>query len=247
MARLLLSMIIVLSCPVSAEVLAGETGKDVEKDGAESQEKGKSVESPKGSPSKGEEKLPEVQLEDMVLTATRSMQSREDVPGSVVVVPFRELMAKHFHGTDEALKDSLGIYNRRTKGMMDIMPSLSLRGIDLKRCLVLVDGHRRKDWLTIRGSGVWWGREHHHKDPEKAPDFHFRRVGGARDLDERRDGRRQLRRLQFLDRGASQANRRLDYELLHGKGIYRSDTRRGGCDGMEGDPGQERQYPLHGR
>jgi len=111
---------------------------------------GRRVEEPgTGESQEAEKRSPEVRLEDVVVTASRYGMKAGDVPGSVVLISSRDLEAMHVNGTDEFLENTPGIYDRRTKGMMDIMPWLTVRGFDTKRCLVLVDGHRRKDWLIV--------------------------------------------------------------------------------------------------
>jgi len=82
------------------------------------------------------EELPEV-----VVTATRVETPVEFAPASVNVVTKERIELKGPKTIDEALNDLPGVFIRRGKGLMDVMFSLTLRGIpDQKRTLILMDG-----------------------------------------------------------------------------------------------------------
>jgi iron complex outermembrane receptor protein len=83
----------------------------------------------------------EVKLEDVVVTASRVEIPVEFAPASVNVVTKERIELKGTKTIDEALNDLPGVFIRRGKGLMDVMSSLTLRGIpDQKRTLVLMDG-----------------------------------------------------------------------------------------------------------
>jgi iron complex outermembrane receptor protein len=83
----------------------------------------------------------EVKLEDVVITASRVETPVEFAPASVNVVTKERIELKGPKTIDEALNDLPGVFIKRGKGLMDVMFSLTLRGIpDQKRTLILMDG-----------------------------------------------------------------------------------------------------------
>lgn len=104
-----------------------------------------------GVPAGGEAEAQEpVELGEVVVTATRYEKPAAEVPGSVDVVTRSDIQSRHAYGADEAIKFSPGVYDQRRKGPADIMPSFSIRGFKSDtRCIVLVDGAVRRDWLHI--------------------------------------------------------------------------------------------------
>lgn len=80
-------------------------------------------------------------MEEIVVTATRTEKELASAPGSVSVVTKEDIEKRNIKMVDDALNTTAGIYQKRGKGIMDRMSSLSLRGIpDDTRTLFLLDG-----------------------------------------------------------------------------------------------------------
>ncbi|MDM7203029.1 MAG: TonB-dependent receptor plug domain-containing protein, partial [Thermodesulfobacteriaceae bacterium] len=89
----------------------------------------------------GEEGREEKRLEEVVVTATRMETPVENAPASVNVVTKEKIELKTPKTIDQALNDVPGVFVRRGKGLMDVMSSLTLRGIPgQQRTLILLDG-----------------------------------------------------------------------------------------------------------
>jgi len=85
-------------------------------------------------------------LEEIVVTATRSETSPLDAPGSVSVVTKEDIEKRNVKDVDEAVRMIPGVYDRRTKGFADIMPSINIRGIyGTNRNLIIIDGQPVSD------------------------------------------------------------------------------------------------------
>ena len=96
-----------------------------------------------------------VQLQDVVVTATKTEKALEDVPGSVSVITQEDLEKQDIQTVDEALRLTPGIFAKRTKGLMDSTPSVSIRGLKGDQyTLLLIDGQPVNDAYT---GGVQWG------------------------------------------------------------------------------------------
>jgi iron complex outermembrane receptor protein len=95
-----------------------------------------------------------VDMEEMVVTATRTEREIDNVPASVSVITREEMKKYHIQTIDEALKYEAGIYFKRKKGLSDSLPSIEMRGLPgQERTLVLLNG------LPINGGydgGVKW-------------------------------------------------------------------------------------------
>jgi iron complex outermembrane receptor protein len=95
-----------------------------------------------------------VRLDEIVVTATKTEKKVEDAPGSVTVITREELESKELKTADEAMKTLVGVFAKRTKGVMDATPSVSLRGFfGDEYTLVLIDGQPVNDAYT---GGVEW-------------------------------------------------------------------------------------------
>ncbi|AEH44456.1 TonB-dependent receptor plug [Thermodesulfatator indicus DSM 15286] len=82
-----------------------------------------------------------VSLGEVVVTATKTETPLKDVPASVTVITKKDMEDKHLVTIDKALENEAGVYVRRTKGLMDTLASVTLRGIPYqKRTLILLDG-----------------------------------------------------------------------------------------------------------
>ena len=87
-----------------------------------------------------EEEKPK-QLEEIVVTATRTEKEMETAPGSVSVVTKDNIEKRNIKSVDEALNTTPGVFNQRTKGILDSIAYVALRGIPGSyRTLFMVDG-----------------------------------------------------------------------------------------------------------
>lgn len=79
-------------------------------------------------------------LEEIVVTATRTEQTLATAPGTVDVVTKKGLEKRNVKTVDSALNTLPGVFDRR-QSLMDTLSAVSLHGIpDQKRTLVLLDG-----------------------------------------------------------------------------------------------------------
>ncbi|MEW6739542.1 MAG: TonB-dependent receptor [Nitrospirota bacterium] len=80
-------------------------------------------------------------LEEIVVTATRTEKELETAPGSISVIIKEDIEKRNIKIVDEALNTTAGVFNKRGKGAMDLMSSVTLRGIPAQqRTLILMDG-----------------------------------------------------------------------------------------------------------
>lgn len=85
-------------------------------------------------------------LPSMVVSATRTEIDVKDSPSAVSVITGEEIEQMTVFTLDEALKNTVGVFDRRTKGFMDTTPYLVMRGLtQSKKNLVLVDGIVQND------------------------------------------------------------------------------------------------------
>lgn len=86
------------------------------------------------------------ELDTMIVSATRGEIDLKDSPASVSVIDAEDLRRKTVFTADEALRDTVGVMVRRTKGFMETTPALTIRGMSqAKDNLVLVDGIPQND------------------------------------------------------------------------------------------------------
>ncbi len=84
-------------------------------------------------------------FETMVVSATRTEVSIKDAPAAVSVITDEDLRKMTYFAVDEALRSTVGITARRTKGLMGT-PTLTIRGFaNGRNSLVLVDGVTQND------------------------------------------------------------------------------------------------------
>lgn len=87
----------------------------------------------------GEEK--EVEVGEVVVTATRTEEKLEMTPASVSIVTKKDVEKRNIKTVDEALNTISGVFNRRGKGLLDTLAGVYLRGFpEQKRTLILMDG-----------------------------------------------------------------------------------------------------------
>lgn len=101
------------------------------------------------------ETLKTQEMEEMVVTATRTEKSLADVPASVSVITQEDLEKQNVKTVDEALRITPGVYAKRIKGMMDSTAGVNFRGFKGDQyTLVLMDGIPVNDAYT---GGLEWG------------------------------------------------------------------------------------------
>ena len=95
-------------------------------------------------------------LEEVVVTATRTEKAVEAVPASVTVITREEIERQHIQTIDQALRHEAGVYVKRSKGIVDAIPRVQMRGLyGQDRTLVLVNS------MPINGGyngGVAWSQ-----------------------------------------------------------------------------------------
>lgn len=87
----------------------------------------------------------EYELDEMVVTATRTMKQIQEVPSSVSVVTAKEIEDRNVTSVQEALQYMPGVYMDQTA-----QGGISLRGFGSTNVLVLVDGVQMND--TYQGA-----------------------------------------------------------------------------------------------
>lgn len=99
--------------------------------------------------------LEAIPVRKIVVTATKTEKTLEDVPRSVTVITREEMRKKNIQTVDDALNTIPGLFVKRSKGLMDSTASVRIRGFSLDRyTLVLIDGQPLNDSYT---GGVEWG------------------------------------------------------------------------------------------
>ena len=92
-----------------------------------------------------------LELRKMVITATRTKKVINEAPAVVTVVDSKEIKGRGIKTVDEALKLVTGVYNQRSKGLMESMPGTVMRGFaGADKVLVLLDGQPMGDGYTGR-------------------------------------------------------------------------------------------------
>jgi iron complex outermembrane receptor protein len=90
-----------------------------------------------------------VQLSPVVVTATRGETELRDSPATMSVITSQDMERRNLYTFDQAINAIPGVYAKRSKGIMDATPRISIRGLpDQKRTLVLVDGVPINDSYT---------------------------------------------------------------------------------------------------
>ena len=94
-------------------------------------------------------------LEETVVTATRMATTANEAPGAVFVVTQEKMQARNIQSLDQALNNVPGVYNKRSKGLMDTTSSIIMRGMTGEaRNLILQDGMPMNSPYT---GNVNWG------------------------------------------------------------------------------------------
>jgi iron complex outermembrane recepter protein len=91
-----------------------------------------------------------VNLEPVVVTATRTEKTVTNAPGSVAVVTKKEIEERNIKTIDEALNTTSGVFDdNKGKGLMGTTSSVSMRGMSYdKRVLFMLDGMPINDGYT---------------------------------------------------------------------------------------------------
>jgi iron complex outermembrane receptor protein len=88
-----------------------------------------------------QEKESPIKLDEVVVTASRTEKKLGDAPASVDVITAKEISRTNVKGIDEVVRTVAGVYNKRSKGFAETMPTISLRGFyGPERNLVLING-----------------------------------------------------------------------------------------------------------
>jgi len=81
------------------------------------------------------------EAKEIIVTATRTKKSVENVPSSATVVTEKDISRIRVQHADEAFSYVPGAYQRRSKGFMDTLARIQLRGFaGNERTLVMLDG-----------------------------------------------------------------------------------------------------------
>jgi iron complex outermembrane receptor protein len=87
------------------------------------------------------EKGAEFELEEVVVTATKTPTTVREAPASVTVVTSEDLEKKNVKNLDSALRNEVGLFDRRGKGMTETVTNVQMRGFTgPERTLILFDG-----------------------------------------------------------------------------------------------------------
>ncbi|MFH0872389.1 MAG: TonB-dependent receptor [bacterium] len=87
------------------------------------------------------EKGAEFELEEVVVTATKTPTTVREAPASVTVVTSEDLEKKNVKNLDSALRNEVGLFDRRGKGMTETVTNVQMRGFaGPERTLILFDG-----------------------------------------------------------------------------------------------------------
>ncbi len=95
-----------------------------------------------------------VQLDEIVVTATKSEKKADDAPASVTVITQAEMETRNIETVDDALAEIPGVFVKRAKGLMDSTASVRMRGFGGDEyALILLDGQPLNDAYT---GGLDW-------------------------------------------------------------------------------------------
>lgn len=91
-----------------------------------------------------------VDLEPIVVTATRTDTTVTDAPGSISVISKKQIEERNIKSLDEALNTTVGVFDdSKGKGLMGTTSSVSMRGLSYdKRVLFMMDGIPLNDAYT---------------------------------------------------------------------------------------------------
>lgn len=93
----------------------------------------------------GDEALSSFSLEQIVVTATRTMEEAKKVPAMVSVVTAEDIKKKNVKTVSDALTMLPGVYNARTHGMSETANGIEIRGFGENNILFLYDGMPMND------------------------------------------------------------------------------------------------------
>ncbi|MCC7201994.1 MAG: TonB-dependent receptor [Nitrospirae bacterium] len=89
-------------------------------------------------------------MEELISISTRTEKPVSEAPGSVSVVTRGEIEKRNIKSVDNILSLTPGVFNRRSKGLMDSQAFISLRGMPANgsRTLLMLDGVSLNDGYT---------------------------------------------------------------------------------------------------
>jgi len=79
-------------------------------------------------------------LDDVLVTATRTLEKSQKVPASVTVITAEEIKEKNITTVPDIFKNAVGIFVDRPKGVADTAGGVEMRGFGESDILVLYDG-----------------------------------------------------------------------------------------------------------
>lgn len=89
---------------------------------------------------------PVFDLDQVVVSATKTEKKVKDVPAAVEVITKEEMGRKNIKRVDDALKSITGVYVRQNKGIMGTTDTVTMRGFGKqKQVLVMIDGQPVND------------------------------------------------------------------------------------------------------
>ncbi len=80
------------------------------------------------------------QFNEVIVTATKILQEARKVPASVTVITAEKIKEMNIMTIDEALRNSVGIFVDRPKGIAGVGDGIKMRGFSDNNILVLLDG-----------------------------------------------------------------------------------------------------------
>jgi len=96
-----------------------------------------------------EKREAEFELEEVVVTATKTPVTLREAPASVSVVTAEKIEKRDVKDLDTVLREEVGVFDRRGKGMAETVVNIQLRGFaGAERTLVLFDGQTMNSGYT---------------------------------------------------------------------------------------------------
>lgn len=96
----------------------------------------------------------QVQLNEVIVTATRTERKMLDIPAQVNTITYKEIEAFPINNIDDILKTTANVYVNRSWGIYSKNSSVTMRGLEgSERTLIMVDGVPKN---KIAGGAVNW-------------------------------------------------------------------------------------------
>jgi len=100
-----------------------------------------------------------INLDEVIISATRSRLQREDISQSVSVIKAEDIAVSPFHNVEDIIRSIPGVYNFRHSSLHTngIVSAVDMRGVGKNRVLILVDGVPQNDNFNNSIAWVAWG------------------------------------------------------------------------------------------